>query len=241
MLQQSKVGNVLAAPTSRRYGHCFMSSSELQFDKAEFTEPPSEVQDGPLMCTGCSREIDGSFWEINGAAVCEPCFHRITAPPPGTRASRFLAALGWGSGASVLGCLLYYAIYRLTGYELGLVAVVVGVGVGMGVRRGARGIGGVWYQLLAIGLTYLSITTSYFLALLHESTIQGYELDALGRVIVFGWSLAMPFLNGFSGLLGILIIGFGLYEAWKFNRRPPKLQIDGPFVLEDEEPAPHAP
>lgn len=49
---------------------------------------------------------------------------------------------------------------------------------------------------------------------------------ALG--ILWGIALAAPFLGGFSNLLGLIIIGVGLYEAWKLNRRVP---LNGPFQV----------
>ena len=48
--------------------------------------------------------------------------------------------------------------------------------------------------------------------------------------IVFAVALAAPFLAGAKNLIGLLIIGFALYEAWKLNKRVP-LQIAGPFRL----------
>jgi len=48
--------------------------------------------------------------------------------------------------------------------------------------------------------------------------------------VVFGISMAAPFLMGASNILGLIIIGFALWEAWKFNRRIP-LPISGPYRL----------
>jgi hypothetical protein len=39
---------------------------------------------------------------------------------------------------------------------------------------------------------------------------------------------AIPFLAGVENVLGLVIIGFGLFEAWRLNRHQP-LTIDGPF------------
>ncbi len=50
---------------------------------------------------------------------------------------------------------------KLTGYEFGLIAILVGYAVGIAVRRGSSGRGGWPYQLLAVGLTYASIVGSY--------------------------------------------------------------------------------
>ena len=52
----------------------------------------------------------------------------------------------------------------------------------------------------------------------------GAVVVALG--LVLGLAFAAPFLGGTSNIMGILIIGIGLYEAWKINRRVP---LSGPF------------
>jgi hypothetical protein len=49
-------------------------------------------------------------------------------------------------------------------------------------------------------------------------------------VLLFLLTLALPFLGGFQNLLGLVIIGIGLYEAWKINKRVP-LAITGPFAV----------
>jgi hypothetical protein len=49
----------------------------------------------------------------------------------------------------------------LTGYEFGLIAIVVGFLVGAAVEKGSNGRGGWQYQTLAMFLTYTSIVSSY--------------------------------------------------------------------------------
>jgi hypothetical protein len=48
----------------------------------------------------------------------------------------------------------------------------------------------------------------------------------LGLAAILGLAFAAPFLAGASNIMGIIIIGIGLYEAWKINRRIP---LSGPF------------
>jgi hypothetical protein len=43
-------------------------------------------------------------------------------------------------------------------------------------------------------------------------------------------ALASPFLGGFENIIGIVIIGIGLYEAWKITRYTPPV-IHGPFEV----------
>jgi len=71
----------------------------------------------------------------------------------------------------------------------------------------------------------------------------GKDEDAPGAgdvVLAFGALLliaaAAPFLQGAQNILGILIIGFGLYQAWQLNRRT-ELSIAGPFRVGSAPPA----
>jgi hypothetical protein len=49
-------------------------------------------------------------------------------------------------------------------------------------------------------------------------------------LIIFGLALAAPFLAGAGNIIGLLIIGFALWEAWKFTKRV-QLPITGPYKL----------
>ena len=49
-------------------------------------------------------------------------------------------------------------------------------------------------------------------------------------VLLIGVLYALPFLAGIQNVIGILIIGFALYEAWKLNRRA-ELSVTGPHQV----------
>ncbi len=123
-----------------------MSEGEnLQFDRAE----PAGEGSVTAACSSCKQPLQGSYFEVNGAVVCPSCRGALEREwSKGTSASRFGAAFLLGSLAAAAGAGLYYAILALTGYELGLVAIVVGLGVGFAVRKGSNGRGGWRYQLL---------------------------------------------------------------------------------------------
>jgi hypothetical protein len=50
----------------------------------------------------------------------------------------------------------------------------------------------------------------------------------LAFAIILGIALASPFIGGTGNIMGIIILGIALYEAWKINKRLP---ITGPFRL----------
>ena len=58
----------------------------------------------------------------------------------------------------------------------------------------------------------------------------------VGLIVFALLVLALPFLAGFQNILGLFIIGIGLYEAWKINKRVP-LAVSGPFQASPAFPA----
>jgi len=126
---------------------------DLQFDRAE----PTSSSQPASSCSVCQQPLRDSYYEVNGKVVCSDCRGRLGMHVAG---GSFVNALLLGLGAAVLGAGLYFGIELLTGYEFGLVAVVVGFLVGTAVRKGSRGAGGWRYQTLAIALTYLSVVST---------------------------------------------------------------------------------
>lgn len=52
----------------------------------------------------------------------------------------------------------------------------------------------------------------------------------IGLAALFVLVMISPFLYGFQSILGVVIIGIGLYEAWKINRRK-AFHVSGPFQI----------
>ena len=134
------------------------AGDELQFDQAEYATPAPA---GPN-CGVCKRPIDDAYYEINGKVVCATCRQQVEAAfRGGSRVARLIKALVFGAAAGIVGAVLYYAIIRMTGLNIGLVAVVVGLMVGGAVRKGSGNRGGLFYQLLAVFLTYSAIVVMH--------------------------------------------------------------------------------
>lgn len=130
-------------------------ATELQFETAEAPHAPSDLQ-----CAGCKEPL-GSYYEVNAGRVCRRCRDQLLAAFNAPHLGGLLRATGLGIVAAALGAGLYYGVAALTGYELGLISIVVGLLVGFAVRMGARGRGGWRYQALAVFLTYVSIASTY--------------------------------------------------------------------------------
>jgi len=128
----------------------------IQFERAE---RPSAAA-GPT-CAICTQPITRSYYEVNRHVTCPTCRSQILADwNRGSSGGRFAKALGLGLLAAAVGAGLYFGIEALTGYEFGLVAVVVGLMVGAAVRKGSQGRGGWRYQLLAMFLTYTAVVAT---------------------------------------------------------------------------------
>jgi hypothetical protein len=104
--------------------------------------------------------------------------------------------------------------------------------VGLAVRAGAKGKGGPRYQVLAVFLTYTGVALTYAPEILSGLAAGARDSDAAPAapatlvVVVLAFAYAAPFLAGFDNLLGLIIIGFALFDAWRINRQVP---IQGPF------------
>jgi len=129
--------------------------SDLQFEHAEFAEPAE------LACAFCKQRIVDSYFDVNGHVSCGRCRERLVAAHGGgLEPQRFVVAALLGLGAAVAGSVIWYGVRAITHLEIGLIAIVVGILVGTAVRRGARGRGGLAYQVLAVALTYLAVASS---------------------------------------------------------------------------------
>lgn len=201
-----------------------VSMDDLQLDRAEFARPESSPS-----CAGCGRPLSGSYWEVQGKTVCADCRQRVEeklAGRPG--ADGFLRALAAGIGAAAAGAGIYYAVSKLTGYQLSLISILVGYMVGRAVRWGVQGRGGWPAQTLAVTLTYLAIVASFVPPVLASLDGRPVPPDAYGSLARY--LLGAPIFGGRNSILGLVIVAFGLYQAWKLNSRP-RLSITGPHAI----------
>jgi hypothetical protein len=245
----------------------------LQLDRVEPASREAAASAGGVQCRGCNQPIVTAYYDINGVSTCTVCRETIVRQLQGPLGlGRIARAAGFGFAAAIAGSLLWYAVGAITGYEVGLIAVLVGLMVGLAVKRGGRGRGGWKLQTMAMVLTYSSICASYMPAVYHaikdkgphhETTTSAEaapptagtslapsvtsspspEAEAhqppstflgklllffLGLVILFAIACAAPFLAGAQNIIGILLIGFALFEAWKINKAP-RLVVSGPY------------
>jgi hypothetical protein len=250
----------------------------LDFEHADRTSGAART------CAQCATPITDRYFTLGSHVLCESChlaFQNVRAP--GNVASRFFGAAALGTVAAAIGCALWMLVTELTGYEIGLIAIAVGYLVGMAVHVGARRVGGVACQLLAVFLTYSAIVMTYVPMIANQIVAnEGVQQEAqaglsdevqttpsdewaeddtansapsadaeeavapsvteLGVDELAAWIAAipiaymLPFLMGFENAIGILIIGFALWQAFRMNART-KVELQGPFRLEAHDAA----
>ncbi len=251
---------------------------------AESTVPDmNPVSQDPPPCAHCGRAIQAPYYLANDAVTCATCRPEVVRQlTGGSSAGRFARALAFGLLAAGVGATLYFAILALTGYEIGLVAIIVGLIVGKAVHAGSRGRGGLGYQALAVALTYSAIVVTYIPFILSaaedqwaveelangnaaeppvmtgdaiktnlselqpkSAAVQIVKVEpepigagelALGIGFLFVFAAAAPVLAGVENIMGLLIIGFALHQAWTMNKQTDQT-IQGPFPLSGENAA----
>jgi len=235
---------------------------DLQFEHAEPLPAPGTPSG--TQCGACKQPIEKTYFHAQGVTVCEGCAERIQTGQQAPPAISLARAALYGAGAALAGSILYAAVSIITGFEIGLIAILVGFMVGKAVRHGSNDRGGRPQQILAVVLTYFAITTSYIPVFINAAMKEGkneqQQADSASKQAApgspqveveskppmsFGKALmsllllaaVAPFLSltsGVGALISLFIIFIGLQRAWHLTGRS-DLLIMGPYEVE---PAP---
>ena len=195
---------------------------DLQFERAEFGAAQPAAS-----CRGCHQPIAGAYFDVNGQPFCDACTGAIRqahGSDPGGAA--FPRAIGVGLLAGAVGSTLYYLVARMSGYQLSIIFIAVGFLVGRAVRWATGGRGGVRYQVLAVAITYVAIAFSWVPFLVEQTAGSVGAADLVARI---PFILSLPVAIGLEQPFSLVILGIGLWEAWKFTA-PVPLAISGPFT-----------
>src|SRR5262245_37964900 len=119
-------------------------SAEIQFDTVEAGAEAARD------CGRCERPVVDGYLGSEGRVICRSCAELLGAGAIGKGA--FLRAFGYGAGAAIVGTIVWFGFTKLTGSELGIIAIALGLFVGFAVRKGSGGHGGWKYQALAMAL-----------------------------------------------------------------------------------------
>jgi hypothetical protein len=229
------------------------SVDALQFRRAQ----PINSEESPAQesCVACKQLIQGEYFKVQSQVICPECAEKIQAGRQAAKSVPLFRPVIYGAGAAVAGCILY-AIPLAIGFQIGIVALAVGWMVGKAIRYGSYGLGGRPQQILAVGLTYFAISTSFFPALLITGIKQGIAARSAAKSqstaaapatvrpakasISPGKALAAilliatisPFLelksSPVGGLISLFILFIGLQRAWALTARH-EILVTGPY------------
>ena len=132
-------------------------ADDLQFQKAEFTA----AADAASRCALCGSGIGDVYYHLGGSKICKVCAGHTQTAQEAVRGRVFGKSVLYGLGAAVVGSALYGIVLLATGAEFALLSILVGIMVGKAMMHGSGGRGGRTLQIVAVLLTYASITTGY--------------------------------------------------------------------------------
>ncbi|MCA9570262.1 MAG: hypothetical protein KC656_20605 [Myxococcales bacterium] len=206
-----------------------MSDADLQFDQAEFDAPPQL----PTSCGACGGTLRDVFWvEDRRYALCDSCkAERESAG--GFSVAGLAKAFAFGTVAAIVCGGLWGIVGGITGFNIGLIAILAGAGVAFGVMLGA-GRGGIVYQLLAAVLTYFAIVFNEAVSAGWMTYFDdgGSAFEALFMIVV-GTPIMLvaliPLTISSGGFISLLIYGFAIFQAIQMTggRKP---VFEGPFA-----------
>ncbi|MEN6624851.1 MAG: hypothetical protein ABFD69_01340 [Candidatus Sumerlaeia bacterium] len=128
---------------------------------------PIQPPGGPGDCAICHRPIADDYFMLNSEPWCASCHAKEGTIKPKLTFGTFMRGVVFGVGAAILGGGLWALTAIITGYELGLVAIVVGLIVGYGIRLGGRNMGGRAFQFLALIMTFYTLAYANIPIIIH--------------------------------------------------------------------------
>ena len=202
-----------------------MSESPIDFSQAQYEGQSSQAR----TCAACSAPLTDSYWTINGIVTCAKCKDGVHAfGMGGSPVARTAKAIALGCVGGAVGAALWYVVAHFLNFQAGLVALAIGFLVGGGVRMGAERVGGWFYQLMAIGISYAAIVAGWFPSVVEQMRGEPDRPEGLGLYFVsLILALIAPLMNS---VMGAIITLIALYEAWKLNKRP-TFDVVGPLAL----------
>ncbi|MGO8795177.1 MAG: hypothetical protein ACLQLC_10170 [Candidatus Sulfotelmatobacter sp.] len=204
------------------------SNSTPQFSTVEYAKPHND------RCQFCQQPTGATYYRVNGALACPRCAEKMRSELAVDH-SAFARALAFGIGAAVVGLIGYALIaILLQGWVISYMSIGVGWIVGTAMMKGSNGVGGKRYQIVAALLTYAAVSMAaipIWIHFVHQEVTLSLVMDRLGRLMFLG--LASPFTelsgNPFWGLMGLLILFFGMRIAWRMTAGR-ELGVSGPFA-----------
>jgi hypothetical protein len=202
-------------------------TADLQFEHATYEDARTGIS-----CGLCGKNVGAEYWQWNGNVACADCRQRLFALEAKANApSTFVRALVLGFGTALAGGIGYAAVVAVTNVRFALITIGIAYIVATVIRKATGNVSGLRYQIMAVALTYMAGTMGYAPDLwkavgsASEHGATATLVVTLGRVL-----LAAPFLEGSHSPIGLLIVGLGLFEAWR-RAKPIPMEVRGPYAV----------
>jgi hypothetical protein len=134
------------------------NDAELRFDRASYAKDAGSG----LPCANCKGPLGDAYWKWQNHIVCGACRDGLqTTFAESQSNARLGKAVLWAAGTA-LGCGIAYAAFvAMTNVQFALATIGIAFLVARVVRKASGGIGGVRFQIVAVGFTYLAATMGY--------------------------------------------------------------------------------
>lgn len=200
----------------------------MDFEKADLSAVSTTA--GPA-CALCKTGLVGEYFQAGAAALCPSCAQVVRQGPAKSGGFvRAMKATAFGFAFGLVGALFYAAVLYGAHIQAALITIGIGWLVGRGVMVGCEHRGGVGYQILAAVMTYL-LCTEALAPSIYSGLMTGADQPnaALAWILSIALAPAAPFLGDFDPL-GLLILGFGVWQGWK-SPRAVDVVVSGPFQI----------
>lgn len=148
----------------------------------------------------------------------------VGAPLRRGSASALPLAMIYGLLAALVGS-IGYGLVASMGFMISIVAIGIGWLVARAMMTATGGVGGRPFQIAAVVLTYLAVSLGNLVHPLWGLYRQGMPMGRLlASPYLLKYMVAGPFMelgSGLNGILGLLILFFGLRTAWKMAAGSP--------------------
>lgn len=193
--------------------------ADLQFDHATYDAPKAGV-----VCGMCGKPVEGEYWQWLGRVACASCRDQVGRLEERAASPEvFAKAAALAMGTAVV-CGLGYAVFVwVAKVQFALVTIGIAYAVAAVIRKSTGNVSGRSYQVMAVLLTYAASTMGYA-----PYFLRGELPSAAQTIALLPYVLVAPFMAAREAPIGLLIVGFGLWEAWR-RTKPLPLVVTGPF------------
>lgn len=174
------------------------------------------------VCTNCSNPIreKSTYFRVQGkkkgegmSFLCPECFTKITEGlVKENQNPNILLALVAGVIGAAVGGIIWYLITVFTGWQIGIIAILVGWLAGRGAILGAGNKRGSSLQILSIIITIFVMLASEYFIFNHFFNEAGFS----GSLPIDGFlRVYKDYIFSFEGIITLVFYGIAIWQAFR--------------------------